>query len=499
MAAEPTTWQDVYILLKNQVDLKAIEQQFLKEQVSPNERVRRLLLALQDQAQTQDPLRMWLNTQAEATNVEGFWVCNLITARLKPELIEEVAKRTEVAQISWQAPIIGDEYEYNQALAPFSVGGREPGHDAIAAPEMWELGYTGYGRKVLVIDSGVDPSHPALADKYWGNYVPADEAWYHPGGTTSPLACDIHGTHVSGTVVGIDPAMQDTIGVAPGGVWMASPAVGTSNGSTCTAPLASVIGAFQWSLDPDGDPNTIDDMPDVINNSWSTGPTPGSECNSVFVQVFDALELAGIAAVFSAGNRGPGTSTISPPKNIVTSPVNTFCVGMVFGDSPGFPIVNGSSRGPALCGNIGDNVFKPEVVAPGYLIRSSGLNGQYFNLTGTSMATPHVAGALLLLKEAFPDLTGTQLKYALYNSAVDLGNPGEDNVYGQGIINVKAAFDTLVAQGNVPQVISDANDATLVEVNGLAELLCDSIVQPQVIIGNEGNNPISSLWIHWED
>ncbi|MEL6594077.1 MAG: S8 family serine peptidase, partial [Bacteroidota bacterium] len=143
--------------------------------------------------------------------------------------------------------------------------------------------------------------------------------------------------------------------------------------------------------------------------------------------------------------------------------------------------------------------FKPEVVAPGYQIRSSGLNGQYFNLTGTSMATPHVAGALLLLKEAFPDLTGTQLKYALYNSAVDLGSPGEDNVYGQGIINVKAAFDTLVAQGNVPQVISDANDAAIIELNGLAELLCDSIVQPQVIIGNEGDNPITSLWIHWED
>jgi len=66
------------------------------------------------------------------------------------------------------------------------------------------------------------------------------------------------------------------------------------------------------------------------------------------------------------------------------------------------------------------------------------------------MASPHVAGAIALLKQAFPDLTGTQLKYALYNTAVDLGDPGEDNTYGKGLIDVYAAFLYLANRDSVP-------------------------------------------------
>ncbi|MEL7530501.1 MAG: S8 family serine peptidase [Bacteroidota bacterium] len=501
IVADHEAWQDVYIVLNDPLDLMALDDSLQKVNASAEVRARTVVKKLRaHNIPRQLPIYHNLSLSGKTQNLQLHWISNVITARLKPEEIYLLAFNPQVAQIIWMAPIVGDAYKVEAALAPSSVGGREPGHDAIAAPPLWQMGYTGYGRKILIIDSGVDVSHPALAPNYWGNYVPHSQAWYHPNGSPSPIACDLHGTHVSGTAVGLDPSAQDTIGVAFGANWMASPAVGTNNSSNCTNPVVSVVNALQWALDPDGDPNTTDDIPDVINNSWSIDfPSPGNECNSVFKSIFDALEVAGVAAVFSAGNMGPGVSTISSPKNIVTSPVNTFCVGMIFGTSPTFPIVNGSSRGPALCGSLNDNLFKPEVVAPGHTVRSSGLNQQYFNLTGTSMATPHVSGALLLLKEAFPNLTGTDLKYALYNSAVDLGAPGEDNTFGMGLINVKAAFDTLVAQGNVPQVVSDANDAALLEVLGLAGLLCDTVLQPKIVISNQGDNQIDSLWLIWED
>ncbi|MFK7923031.1 MAG: S8 family serine peptidase [Bacteroidia bacterium] len=502
IVADPDQWQDVYIVLEDQLDLMALDDSLRKVNASLDQRGQTVVQKLRaHNLRRQVPLRHWMSWRSSTiTNVQHYWISNLITARMKPEAIYEITFSPQIAQILWMAPIVGDEYEVNQVLAPTSVGGHEQGHDVIAAPAMWQMGYTGYGRKILIIDSGVDPTHPALSDNYWGKYVDPSQAWFHPNGSAVPLACDLHGTHVSGTAVGLDPNTQDTIGVAFGANWMASPAVGTSNGSNCTNPIVSVVSALQWALDPDGDPTTTDDMPDVINNSWSiSSPSPGNECNGIFKTVFDALEVAGIAAVFSAGNQGPSVSTISSPKNIVTSPVNTFCVGMVFGTSPILAIVNGSSRGPALCGSLSDNLFKPEVVAPGHTIRSSGLNQQYFNLTGTSMATPHVSGAILLLKEAFPNLTGTDLKYALYNSAVDLGPVGEDNSYGMGIINIKAAFDTLVAQGNVPLAVTDQNDAALLEVLGVVGLICDSVLQPQVVIRNQGSNSIDSLWLVWED
>ncbi|MEM6347507.1 MAG: S8 family serine peptidase [Bacteroidota bacterium] len=501
IVADNEAWQDVYIVLNDPLDLAALDDSLRKIKATPDERARTVVNKLRDH-NLRRQAKLFRNYWGRkgVQNLQMHWISNVLTARVKPEIVYLLAFHPQVEQIIWMAPIVGDKYKVEEALAPASVGGREPGHDAIAAPPLWQMGYTGYGRKILIIDSGVDISHPALAPNYWGNYVPETQAWYHPNGSPSPIACDLHGTHVSGTAVGLDPAAQDTIGVAFGANWMASPAVGTNNGTNCTNPVVSVINALQWALDPDGDPNTTDDIPDVINNSWSVNsPSPGNECNSVFKGIFDALEVAGVAAVFSAGNMGPGMSTISSPKNIVTSPVNTFCVGMIFGTSPTFPIVNGSSRGPALCGTLNDNLFKPEVVAPGHTVRSSGLNQQYFNLTGTSMATPHVSGAILLLKEAFPNLIGTDLKYALYNSAVDLGAPGEDNTFGMGLINVKAAFDTLVAQGNVPIMVSDANDAALEAVLGLAGLLCDTLLQPKIVFSNQGDNQIDSLWLVWED
>jgi hypothetical protein len=499
----PHDWQDVYIVLHQQADLKGLAGTLIRSRQANSSPIPQIIPHLQTLARTtQQPILSWLSQHPQWVNpqsINAFWIQNLIMARVRPEAINFLSQRGDIAKIIWAAPAVAD------ALSPAPLdlqqgGGHEPGHDAMQAPALWKLGYTGYGRKVYVIDSGVAWEHPALQRSFWGNFVPVEQAWYHPNGNAFPEACDLHGTHVTGIITALDPLTSDTVGVAFNANWMAAPAVGAVN-ANCNVPIVSVVSALQWALDPDGNPNTVDDVPDVINNSWAVpSPGPGEECNSVFSGIFDVLELAGIAVVFSAGNAGPGSATITSPKNIVNSPVNTFCVGNVNGHNPSYPIHNLSSHGPALCGDSTQNQIKPEVVAPGVGVRSTAPGGGYANFTGTSMSAAQVSGSLLLLKEAFPQLTGTELKYALYETALDLGTPGEDNVYGQGLIQLKAAYDSLLSQGVQPALTSERHDISLEKLVALSATLCDTILQPGLVLRNVGSNAIDSLrlWYRYD-
>lgn len=443
LKANQNDYVKVLVLLRSQVDLASLDQQLYSQKSTMQQRAYQVITALKQNAEnTQGSLKAYLNEKSESSEVftyQAFWISNMFMIEAKPQIINELMTRLDVSEMDLDAFLELDRPEEVKDYVD-GIESVEPGLRIINAHLLWAQGITGQGRLVMDIDTGVHPNHPALNFKWRGNHVPSNQAWFDPSGTTVPSDCDGHGSHTMGTMVGWSPTTGDTVGVAPGAEWIAAKTI-------CSSPHTSnSVAAFQWAIDPDGNPGTITDMPDVISNSWYD-PDVTNECSGIYKTTLDAVEAAGIAVVFSAGNNGPGTSTITKPKNINTNNVNVMCTAAIDGASylggNTNPIASFSSRGPSLCGGTGSLLIKPEVSAPGVNVRSSGSATGYTVLSGTSMAAPHVAGAVALLKQFAPNLTGKQILEALYNTAVDLGAAGEDNNYGMGLIDVYAAFLSL--------------------------------------------------------
>jgi bacillopeptidase F len=227
------------------------------------------------------------------------------------------------------------------------------------------------------------------------------------------------------------------IGVAPDALWIAAKVFNDARQSD----LAKLHQGFQWVLDPDGDTSSAD-APAIVNNSWNLQSTV-DQCNQEFAPDITALRAAGIAVVFAAGNYGPDEATSASPANDLGS----LSVGAV--DSAA-SVTGFSSRGPSACG---DGLY-PGVAAPGKDVLTAGLTSNGLNPenyafgTGTSFAAPHVAGALALLKGAFPDASISELERAVNEGAFDLGAAGPDNDSGAGLLDLVEAYFLL--SGLVP-------------------------------------------------
>jgi subtilisin family serine protease len=423
----PGDMTTVIVTMRDQTDL---------ERVKGTNRAARLkgtILALTTTANvTQGPIRALLRaraSQGKVAKTTPLWVVNGISVTATASVIQELAARPDVTSIS------PDQI----AVVP-SVGNPESGLTTVSAPTLWNLGFTGQGVVVASLDSGVDISHPDLAGRWRGG----TNSWFDPYGEHPGTPTDLsgHGTATTGVIVGGD-AGGTSIGMAPGATWIAAKIFNDRGTATVTA----IHQAFQWALDPDHDPNTAD-APQIVNGSWSIGAGPG--CDLSFQPDLQALRAVGILPVFAAGNYGSGGSSSVSPANYPES----LAVGAVTSNDL---ISTSSSRGPSTCG-ARTGVF-PDLVAPGVNIRTADLYGTYQTASGTSMAAPNATGALALLLSAIPGLSSDQAQAALTATAVDLGIAGPDTAYGNGRLNVLAAYQWLLDQQDFGVAITPS-DAT---------------------------------------
>ncbi|MFB6934681.1 S8 family peptidase [Streptomyces chartreusis] len=336
----------------------------------------------------------------------------------------------------------------------------------VHAPEAWAAGYDGKGTKVAVLDTGVDAEHPDLKGRITAskNFTDSPDADDHDG----------HGTHTTSTVGGAGAASDGTKkGVAP--------AAGLLNGKVLNdygyGETSWIIAGMQWAVDQGAD---------VV--SMSLGNPARTDCTDPMAQATEELARTSEHTLFviAAGNTGPGDNTVSSPG---CAP-SVLTVGAVDRDDT---TASFSSRGPAY----GSHTLKPEITAPGVGISAAAAGGRgvyaYRSMSGTSMATPHVAGAAAIVKQRHPDWTARQIKAALVSSA-DTGIPGDVRETGGGRLDVRAAIGQKVLGApalqagtyNWPQ---DASDRTTLAVpyTNTTDRAVELKLTVAAVTGNDGS------------
>ncbi|GAA1892326.1 S8 family peptidase [Asanoa iriomotensis] len=281
----------------------------------------------------------------------------------------------------------------------------------IGAPQAWQRGLDGRGVTVAVLDTGVDATHPDLVGKVAQarNFSLSADAVDHHG----------HGTHVASTIAGTGAASD---GRRKGIAYGANLLVGKVLDDSGSGYESQIIEGMQWAVDSGAK---------VVSMSLGGEPTDGLDPMSLAVD--ELSERSGALFVIAAGNAG-GAGTVGAPG----AARSALTVGAVDRQDK---LASFSSRGP----RVGDQGLKPEITAPGVDIvaaRAAGttmgtpVDARYTAASGTSMATPHVAGAAAILAQQHPDWTGTKIKDALVSTAA---TAPDQPVYAQGAGRVDVA------------------------------------------------------------
>lgn len=475
---------------------------------------------------TQPRVRAFLaaaEAHGEAADVRPLWIANGIAARVTSAVLDDLLRFDEIRSILWDPPIPAGEAEDVSGDVSGQVDTSEP-EDApnqagtpeiwwqltyVHAPEVWALGYRGEGVVVALIDSGTDRNHSDLSSRIWNNageipansidddqngYIDDTWGWDFEYSDNNPMPdAQAHGTNCAGIIAG-DGTGGLATGVAPAALLM------TLKVNTWTQNIA----AIQYAI-----ANGADVISMSRSQKWRFNPKPDYDWWRANT---DNELLAGIFHANSIGNEGDNQGTDPIPFNIAApggspSPwrhpdqVQAGVSGIVgCGAVDQFNVIAPySSIGPSTWEDIRAHwpaypfamrpeyqdypwwgglpgLIKPDLVAPGPDTRTTEWGGGYVGFSGTSAATPHVAGAMALCLEANPSLTLEQMAMILMTTAGDLGAAGKDNVFGAGKLNCYDAVEAALALafGTVAGTVFDAATelpiaGVLVEATGESE------------------------------
>lgn len=407
-------------------------------------------LAEHDQAD----LLNWLAKYGEQiSNLNTWWIFNGLTFKATKDIIEQVADRSDVDYVIDDFIVKLHDVKIRRDNSNVESRTPEWNISIVSAPQCWNAGYDGTGIIVGNMDTGVDVSHPALAGKW------ITGGWYDAvNGQSSPYDDHGHGTHTMGTTCGGDGngSFTNDIGVAPGANFICAKAF-DSNGS---GQSSWIHNCFQWFAGQ----NAV-----VVGNSWGSSATTSTE----YWNDCDNWRNLGIYPVFSIGNSGPNSGTAGTPGNF---PIVTGVGGTDSNDNMYYY----SSRGPApnqypwndttYWGRSDWNLIKPDIAAPGQSVRSSLPGGGYGQMSGTSMACPHVTGAVAICLQKNPSLDYETLYNILLDNADHPSQGGSypNNNYGWGRLNVYAALQA-VPQGNMPNIVLNRSEVVGGNGNGMLD------------------------------
>lgn len=423
--------------------------------------------ALRDVATTsQAPVRTQLD--ALGASYRTYWVVNMLAVEGNRAAVDAMAARSDVLVIESDRAFRVPLESPATSSAPEAVTAVGWNINWINAPAVWALGDTGQNSVYANADTGVQWTHPALQPHYrgWnGSTANHNYNWWdaihsdidgngNPCGFNLAAPCDDHGhgTHTMGTGIG-DDGGSNQIGVAPGAKWISCRNMDAGVGRPST--YIECMQFFMAPTDLSGNNPDSSKRPDAVGNSYGC-PTSELCTATSLLTAMDNLRAAGIFMSVSAGNSGSSCSTVTDPPAIYDSAITVGATGNQTNS-----IASYSSRGPVTVDGSGRS--KPDLVAPGSSVRSSYPTNTYATFNGTSMASPHVAGAVALLWSAFPHLRGDvdHTEFILEQTAVHLtttqgcGGDGStqvpNNVYGYGQIDVLAAYNYALGEvGGTP-------------------------------------------------
>lgn len=451
---------DVVIYMREKANLKAATQN--------KNRVARIRYVYNQLRATAEKSQKNILAMLKKENIphRSFYIENaVVVKKANAELLNRIAAMNEVQKVR-----LNFRSELNLQPAKksrSSLTDQIPDHlQFIGADKVWELGVKGKGIVIAGQDTGFFWQHNAIKKQYRGNKstgVDHNYNWHDaihastgskarlancPPDSPAPCDDDAHGTHTMGTMVGFD-GDKNRIGVAPEAQW-----IGCRNMEQGVGTVDSYMECFEYFLAPypiggnpkkDGKPEYA---PHIINNSWGCPGAEGCTGGELLAAV-QAMKAAGILVVAAAGNEGPNCGSVgAAPGHYANELLSVGALNSSFNDIAFF-----SSRGPSVW----NSGLAPNISAPGDGIRSAVSSGpdSYMEFSGTSMASPHVAGAAALLWSAKPELIGQIDKTIaiLHKSAHAKttnqtcgkfpGNTTPNAVFGFGTLNIFDAIKSL--------------------------------------------------------
>jgi serine protease AprX len=411
LRAESNETIRVVVLFNNKMPMESI-----RSHTSANRaQVERAMIqnAMQSQAATVASLNN-LRTEGKI-KAARLWLINGLLLEIPASALKILERSTEARHVAADfkvgliTPVQG-QYARPNREAAFTYGLQK-----LQIPELHQqfANITGKSVRVGIVDTGIDGTHPELKGRVvaFKDFVNGQNTAYDD---------NKHGTHVAGTIGGSGVG-GTAIGVAPEVQYIGAKFLDKNGSGT----FANAVAAMQWIADPDNNPNT-DDGPAIVSNSWGGGAPSATEdpAQNALCMATDGWLKLGIVPVFAAGNSGPNARTIGLPggcPKVVT-------VGATDDKDV---VASFSSRGPAVWKT--GSFVKPDLSAPGVKILSSIPGGQYAEFSGTSMATPHVAGMMALVYQAHPKLE-VEKAVQIVKAAVDKVS-GDGNTVGVGRIN----------------------------------------------------------------